>query len=363
MGLASSILGLLLVYLTLPLVVGQINISSRCICVTIAILIHYFFLCSFTWMSTFGISLMNTFGGIHIFHLCFSYIKLRLTKSENRKDSLNRTFVSSAMQSMVIQSTKRNSSTSPKAIILFSLLATSLPLCFVIPAVIINEKVYPNECIHEQYLAKLLGNEVDESVCTISQWILSYLTPGFCPPKDCTRPWFTVHEAFVLWFLAPTTFLLVFNCIVIIVVGIHVWFLSENELNVSPNDKNQAENSDFHKQSRKMLRICFKLSIILGVVWIFQILASLLPYVPLIGRVASLVSSSQGAALTFVSLGSRKSKPAVTTCDWTSIFTVSGGTSCGSSQRGINWIKPRIFKNSSSEKPDINLQSTNCEDC
>ncbi|VDQ02437.1 unnamed protein product, partial [Trichobilharzia regenti] len=98
MGLASSILSLLLIYLTLPLVVEQIHISSRYVCVTIAVLIHYFFLCSFTWMSTFGISLMNTFGGIHTCQLCFSYIKLKLTRPRRGTNSVNSTFVSSAMQ-------------------------------------------------------------------------------------------------------------------------------------------------------------------------------------------------------------------------------------------------------------------------
>ncbi|CAH8486958.1 unnamed protein product [Schistosoma turkestanicum] len=362
MGLASSILSLLLIYLTLPLIIEQIDISNRKICVMIAFLIHYFFLCSFTWMSTFGISLMNTFGGIHTCLLCFSYIKLKLTKSQENADTINHKFISNAMQSMVIQSAKRSGSNSPKSIILSSLLSIILPFCFVTPAIIINETVYPNECIQEQYVAKLLDNEIDESICTKTQKILSYLTPGFCPPEDCTRPWFTINEAFFLWFLAPTTILLAFNCIVLIIVGTHIWFLSQNEINLSSDVASEADSTDFPKHSRKMLKICFNLSIILGIVWIFQILASLLPDTPLIGRVASLVSSAQGAALTFTTTSNLKRK-AATTCEWTSIFTLTTSNNSGSSQRFRNWIRAEKLKTTSSEKPDLNLQSTKCEDC
>ncbi|CAH8838314.1 unnamed protein product [Trichobilharzia szidati] len=361
MGLASSILSLLLIYLTLPLIVEQIHISSRYVCVTIAILIHYFFLCSFTWMSTFGISLMNTFGGIHTCQLCFSYIKLKLTRPRRGMNSANSTFVSSAMQSMVIQSAKRSDPSSAKTITLFSLLAIILPLCFTIPAIIINEIVYPNDCLNEQYVAGLLDSEVDETICTKSQQILSLLTPGFCPPENCKRTWFTVHHAFIIWFLAPTTLLLAFNCITLIIVGLHIWFLSKNDLNIQSNDRGESEQSDIQKQNRKMLKICLNLSIILGVVWIFQILTSLLPGVPIIGRIASLVTSGQGAALTFVSIGKQKSKPITTTCSWTSMFTVGNtSSSWSSSQRNLNWIRQRKFKRSSSEKPDMNVQSTNC---
>ncbi|TNN10421.1 hypothetical protein EWB00_005377 [Schistosoma japonicum] len=362
MGLSTSILSLLIVYLTLPLVIGQINITNRRLCVMIAFLIHYFFLCSFTWMSTFGISLMHTFGGIHTCQLCISYIKLKVTNSSKMIDSINQKFISNAMQSMVIQSAKRSSSNSSKSIILSSLLAIMLPLCFVIPAIIINEKVYPNECIHEQYIAKLLNNDIDESVCTKTQWILSYLTPGFCPPENCTRPWFTINEAFFLWFLTPTTILLAFNCIVLIIVSTHIWFLSRNELNTLSHLENEIDNNEFPKQSRKMLKICFNLSIILGLVWIFQILASLLPNIPLIGRIASLVSSSQGAALAFTTTNNLKRKT-ITTCTWTSIFTLNHNSTNESNQQSCNWIKSKKGKMYSLEKLDSNLQSTKCDDC
>ncbi|CAH8512093.1 unnamed protein product [Schistosoma rodhaini] len=361
MGLASSILSLLLIYLTLPLIIEYINIFNRQLCVMIAFLIHYFFLCSFIWMLTFGINLLNTFGGIHTCLLCCSYIKLKVTKSKEKVDSINHRFISRAMQSMVIQSAKRSGSNSMKSIVFSSLLSIILPFCFVIPAIIINEKTYPNECIHEQHVAKMLNNEVDESICTKSQKILSYLTPGFCPPEDCTRPWFTINEAFFLWFLAPTTVLLAFNCLVLIIVGTHIWFLSQNELNISTGIGSESDTNDFPKQSRKMLKICFNLSIILGIVWIFQILASLLPDVPLIGRVASLVSSAQGAALTFTTTSNLKRK-AKTTCEWTSIFTLSNSNTSGTNHTFRNWIRPEKLKANSSEKPDSNLQSTKCDD-
>ncbi|CAI2727045.1 unnamed protein product [Schistosoma spindalis] len=361
MGLSISILCLLLLYLTLPLIIEQINISNRKICVIISFLIHYFFLCSFIWMLTFGINLMNTFGGIHTCLLCFTYIKLKITKSKEKINSINHRFISSAMQSMVIQSAKRSGPNSTKNIVFSSLLSTLLPFCFVIPAIVINEKTYPNECIHEQHVAKMLNNEVDESICTKSQKILSYLTPGFCPPEDCTRPWFTINEAFFLWFLAPTTVLLAFNCLVLIIVGTHIWFLSQNELNVSTGLGSESDTNDFPKQSRKMLKICFNLSIILGIVWIFQILASLLPDVPLIGRAASLVSSAQGAALTFTTTSNLKRK-AMTTCEWTSIFTLSNSNTSGTNQNFRNWIRPEKLKATSSDKPDSNLQSTKCDD-
>ncbi|VDQ00297.1 unnamed protein product [Trichobilharzia regenti] len=264
---------------------------------------------------------------------------------------------------MVIQSAKRSDSSSSKTITLFSLLAIILPLCLTIPAIVINEIVYPNDCLNEQYVAGLLNSEVDETICTKSQRILSLLTPGFCPPENCKRTWFTVHHAFIIWFLAPTTLLLAFNCITLIIVGLHIWFLGKNDLNIKSNDRGESEQSDIHKQNRKMLKICLNLSIILGVVWIFQILTSLLPGVPIIGRIASLVTSGQGAALTFVSVGKRKSKPLMTTCSWTSMFTVGNTTSSWSSQRNLNWIRQRKCKRSTSEKPDMNVQSSNCEGC
>ncbi|XP_018649921.1 hypothetical protein Smp_176820 [Schistosoma mansoni] len=96
--LASSILSLLLIYLTLPLIIEHINILNRQLCVMIAFLIHYFFLCSFIWMLTFGINLLNTFGGIHTCLLCCSYIKLKVTKSKEKVDSINHRFISRAMQ-------------------------------------------------------------------------------------------------------------------------------------------------------------------------------------------------------------------------------------------------------------------------
>ncbi|KAK4469361.1 hypothetical protein MN116_006921 [Schistosoma mekongi] len=362
MGLAISILSLLIVYLTLPLIIEQMNINNRKLCIIMAFLIHYFFLCSFTWMSTFGISLMHTFGGIHTCLLCFSYIKLKMINSSNMINSLNHKFITNALQSMVVQSAKRSSSNSSKSIILSSLLAIMLPFCFVIPAIIINEKVYPNECIHEQYVDKLLNNDIDESVCTKTQWILSYLTPGFCPPENCTRPWFTINEAFFIWFLTPTTILLAFNCIILIIVSTHIWFLSRNELNTSSYLENEIDTNEFPKQSRKMLKICFNLSIILGLVWIFQILASLLPNIPLIGRIASLVSSAQGAALTFTTTNNLKSKT-MTTCTWTSIFTLNNNSTNESNQHSRNWIKSKKLKMHSLEKLDSNLQSTKCEDC
>ncbi|CAH8522391.1 hypothetical protein MS3_00010814 [Schistosoma haematobium] len=361
MGLSLSILCLLLIYLTLSLIIEQLNIFNRQYCVLIAFLIHYFFLCSFIWMLIFGMNLLNTFGGIHTCLLCITYIKLKITKSKETINSINHQFISNAMHSMVIQSAKRTGPGSTKSIVFSSLLSTILPFCFVIPAIVINEKTYPNECIHEQHVAKMLNNEVDESICTKSQKILSYLTPGFCPPEDCTRPWFTINEAFFLWFLAPTTVLLAFNCLVLIIVGTHIWFLSQNELNVSTGIGSESGTNDFPKQSRKMLKICFNLSIILGIVWIFQILASLLPDVPLIGRAASLVSSAQGAALTFTTTSNLKRK-AMTTCEWTSIFTLSTSNTSGTNRNFRNWIKPEKLKATSSDKPDSNLQSTKCDD-
>ncbi|VDP25937.1 unnamed protein product [Schistosoma margrebowiei] len=110
MGLSLSILCLLLIYLTLSLIIEQLNIFNRQYCVLIAFLIHYFFLCSFIWMLIFGMNLLNTFGGIHTCLLCITYIKLKITKSKETINSINHQFISNAMHWLAMESRMRVSS-------------------------------------------------------------------------------------------------------------------------------------------------------------------------------------------------------------------------------------------------------------
>ncbi|CAH8838317.1 unnamed protein product [Trichobilharzia szidati] len=345
MGLATSMLGLLSVYLTLPLLINQKSHSSQGNCLTIAVLLHYFFIGTFAWMSTLGLSLMNTFGGVQTCHICFIYLKQRLTRSGGNTNSL------SQMKGMMTRTDMRNQSKPIHRRTLFSMLfAIALPLCFVVPALALNEFYRFNPCHinidEDHYLySTFLDSGKQKANCTDTLKQMEYFSPGFCSIESHKRPWFTKHGGFIVWFLTPTTLMLVFNSIVLLLVGMYIWLVNKNKTLKSlsenkPLEKDSKISNTPEKSNRNMMRICLHLSITLGTVWIFQLLASLFPQQPILSRIAGLVSSAQGAALGFVSLMNTKRGKLLFT--WTSIFSTgrsavrSSGAKSGSSSSRSN---------------------------
>ncbi|CAH8524522.1 unnamed protein product [Schistosoma rodhaini] len=328
MGLATSMLCLLLIYLTLPLLINQKDNSGSGSCLTVAVLLHYFFLATFAWMSTHGLSLINTFGGLHTCQVCLAYVKFKITRQSSDEDSLRKKY-SDTMKSMVIRKNLRDQSISiHKRTIFSTIFAITLPLCFVIPALVLNQVYQPDSCQPEMngdhYTHdKTYVSREQENNCSETSSLMSNFNPGFCLMKYRKRPWFTVHAAFILWFLVPTTSLLALNSTILLMVGMYIWLLDHNKT-VEPLKDESVTSVDSkstqlpNKSNRNVAKICLHLSITLGAVWIFQLLASLLPQQTILSRVAALVSSGQGAALGFISLtNSTKTRLFP---NWSSIF-------------------------------------------
>ncbi|CAH8500262.1 unnamed protein product [Heterobilharzia americana] len=329
MGMAVFMLGLLSVYLTLPLLISQKGNSDHGNCLIVAVLLHYFFLGSFSWMSTLGLSLLNTFGGIHICRLCFTYFKLKLTQCGTGPNSVSQMISDSSVNGMMVRTNVRNHSKDiHKRTALSSVFAITLPLCFVVPALILNEIYRYNQCWtgdendRPSYFTSP-GNDKEQQNCTEMSRQMRYYNPGFCFIESGIRPWFTVHGAFILWFFLPTALMLAFNSGVLLLVSTYIWLSNQNktlkslsEDTVTSGDSKSAKNYD--KYNRNMIRICMHLSITLGIVWIFQLLASLIPHQSIVNRIAGLISSGQGAALGFVSLMNTKRGKSL--LNWTSFF-------------------------------------------
>ncbi|CAH8516986.1 unnamed protein product [Schistosoma bovis] len=350
MGLATSMLGLLLIYLTLPLLINQRDNSGSGCCLTVAVLLHYFFLATFAWMLTLGLSLINTFGGIHTCQVCLAYIKFKITRQSTDEDSLKKKY-SDTMKSMVIRKNLRDQSTTiHKRTIFSTVFAITLPLLFVIPALVLNQVYQPDSCQPEvnsdnyTHDVTYVGREQGIN-CSETSSLMSNFNPGFCLMKYRKRPWFTVHAAFILWFLVPTTALLAMNSIILLMVGMYIWLLDHKKTLEPIKDESVASVDSKstqlpNKSNRNVAKICLHLSITLGAVWIFQLLASLLPQQTILSRIAALVSSGQGAALGFVSLmNSTKTKLFP---NWSSVFisrrSRSGGneSKSGSSSSRVN---------------------------
>ncbi|CAH8486971.1 unnamed protein product [Schistosoma turkestanicum] len=234
MGLAISMLGLLLIYLLLPLLSDRRDNSGDETCLTVAVLLHYFFLATFAWMSTLGLSLMNTFGGIQTCRMCLAYLKFKITRQTVDQDSLSKKY-SNTMKSMVIRKNLRDQSIFIQRRTIFStIFATTLPLCFVIPALVLNQVYHSNSCHQEvegdHYTHEINLVSTEQRVnCSETSSPMAVFSPGFCSLKYRKRPWFTVYAAFVMWFLVPTTSLLVLNSTILLLVGMYIWLLDQNK--------------------------------------------------------------------------------------------------------------------------------------
>lgn len=178
-----------------------------------------------------------------------------------------------------------------------------IPLCFVIPAVSINEYAYSQ-------LAEVYSSTPNASWKNISHKdilgpIVDQLNPGFCPYHNATHAWFTRHTGLIIWFLGPAGSMICFNTFALLIVCIQICRLKrDTQVPSSPMD----EEKNRKKQSKSLVGICAKLAIILGGSWFIQLFAGLWPELDMLRRVAGLVNSAQGGIIAVSMLASSKAR-------------------------------------------------------
>ncbi|VDD80597.1 unnamed protein product [Mesocestoides corti] len=265
----------------------------RPMCVTFAWFLQIFLLNAFVWMALFAVELFRTFGLARMFQqACICSRCRRNCDAEER--SKNAT-------SMMLRA-RRSDSNPTKRFKQQVALAFVIPLCFAIPTLVINECVYSR-------LLPLYNASLNNSWSNISQEnelgrALHSLNPGFCPVHDPRRAWFTGHQiAFVVWFLGPAGSTICFNLFALLIVCIQICRL-KRETQLSSN----SAISKCKKQSKSLIAVCAKLSIILGASWFLQLFAGLWPQLDMLRRVAGLVNCSQGGIIAVSMLASTKAR-------------------------------------------------------
>lgn len=185
------------------------------------------------------------------------------------------------------------------------IVASTLPLCFTIPTLIINEYIH--------HRLKLLNETSVNSNWSLSSQeaelgsTLYRLNPGFCPVNDPNYAWFKGHHLGILaWFLIPSGVIISFNLFALIIVCIQICRL-KRETGLSPSTA--SPHIDTHmKPSKSIVAVCTKLTVILGASWFIQLLAGLCPQMEVLRQLAGLVNSAQGGIIAVSMLASSKAR-------------------------------------------------------
>nr|CDS35230.1 G protein coupled receptor 64 [Hymenolepis microstoma]CUU98266.1 G protein coupled receptor 64 [Hymenolepis microstoma] len=201
-------------------------------------------------------------------------------------------------------------------------LAVILPLCLVIPAVLVNEKAFsqlspiyahlstpsPSKTLDEADSKAMESGGIENMTrVEVLGSSLSLADPGFCP--DSARAWFTNFGGLCVWFLVPAGTVISFNAVALIVVCMQICRLSkETQLNSSPESEQEKKRRE---KGKNLTGICGKLAIILGVSWFVQMFAGWLPSSLIMRRMLALVNCAQGGVIALSMLLSVKARRAV----------------------------------------------------
>ncbi|VDP79042.1 unnamed protein product [Echinostoma caproni] len=305
-GLSMALFGLLSTFL-FTLVLPHLlwtgpatDQTNHLICMTFAVLMHYFFLASFLWMAAFGVTLLYTFGGVRItLNLIAGCFKSCLRKNDSTQMNI--------FKETILQHPSTQRSTGYRSFLRRAIIPTCLPLIIVIPAAIINEQYFMDECA-QPGLATARSSSDDP--CTAG---LRFLHPGFCPLNDPTRVWFTNRIGALTWFLIPTVVLLGFSSLISAIIGVQIWQMSKMPQFQEPKltEKNADGSALVNSRRKKLItftRICAHLSTILGAVWLVQLMANVIPGVPLLYYFTGLLSTGQGLLVALLSFTNPKAR-------------------------------------------------------
>ncbi|THD23214.1 hypothetical protein D915_006059 [Fasciola hepatica] len=308
-GLSLAMLGLLSTFLCsllLPYLLQSGPGTDRInhgICMTFATLMHYFFLASFLWTAAFGVALLRTFGGVNI---TWTMVKNAFTTCCCRRDNVR----TNLLHDTILRHPRTQRSRGFKSFLRLTIVPALSPLLLVIPAGTINEIYFMDECSQPGLSTASASYEQ----CT---GVLRSIQPGFCPLNDPNRVWFTGRLASLVWFLIPTAILLGFSCLISAAVGVQIWKMSKmpqfqgvsrTERSTFQSGTRPLANDSRRKKLVTFTRICAHLSVILGTVWIVQLLVNLIPGLPLLYYVTGLLSTGQGLLIALLSFSNPKAK-------------------------------------------------------
>ncbi|KAM7541584.1 hypothetical protein Aperf_G00000029581 [Anoplocephala perfoliata] len=305
MGLAVALLAMEVSFLIMAF--GVPHAENRGFCVFMAAMLLFSLLSSFMWMMLMAFQLLITFGDCkNCCIVVWRFITCRWIKQ----------------RSASIYSHGYHHGSPKKRFLKYSCLAIFLPLCLVLPAVAVNEKVY-------NLLAPIYANltnstsvtDLDEAeaIATESPSItnitrvkvlgssLAITDPGFCP--DSVRAWFTNLSGLTVWFLVPAATMITFNFVALVIVCVQICRLSrDTKLSSSPQNEEERKR---RKKSKNLVGICGKLAIILGVSWFAQLFAGWWPHLLAMRRILALVNSAQGGVIAISMLASVKARRAL----------------------------------------------------
>ncbi|VUZ45933.1 unnamed protein product [Hymenolepis diminuta] len=305
MGLGATLLAMEVSFLIVAF--GVPGAGNRGFCVFMAAILLFSLLSSFMWMMLMAFQLLLTFGDCKN---CFLVIWRYIT-GQCRE-----------IGSAAVYSQGYHTSSSKKRFLKYSPIAIILPLCLVIPAVVVNEKAFNQLALVYAYLSTPSpSGTLDEADMKAIESVqiqnitrvevlgshLSIADPGFCP--DSARAWFTNFSGLLVWFLVPAGTMIIFNFIALIVVCIQICRLSkESQIHSSPQNEQEKKR---RKNSKNLAGICGKLAIILGVTWFVQFFAGWLPHLLVMRRILALVNCAQGGVIALSMLISVKARRAL----------------------------------------------------
>ncbi|KAM3177091.1 hypothetical protein ACTXT7_005193 [Hymenolepis weldensis] len=333
MGLGATLLAMEVSFLVVAF--GVPGAGNRGFCVFMAAILLFSLLSSFMWMMLMAFQLLLTFGDCKN---CFLVVWRYLT-GQCREIGKTITPIigpwgqipdlpstefqpKNRPQSAAVYSQGYHTSSSKKRFLKYSPIAIILPLCLVIPAVVVNEKAFNQLALVYAYLSTPSPSRtLDEADLKAIESVqiqnitrvevlgshLSIADPGFCP--DSARAWFTNFSGLLVWFLVPAGTMIIFNFMALIVVCIQICRLS-NETQIHSSPQNEQEKKR-RKNSKSLAGICGKLAIILGVTWFVQFFAGWLPHLLVLRRMLALVNCAQGGVIALSMLISVKARRAL----------------------------------------------------
>lgn len=197
-----------------------------------------------------------------------------------------------------------------------------LPLCIVLTAVAVNEKVFNLLApVYANLTSSTSVTTLDETEAIAAESVsitnmtrvgifgpsLAFTDPGFCP--DSVHAWFTNLSGLLVWFLIPAGTMITFNFIALLIVCIQICRLSKDtQISTSPQNEQERKR---RKKSKNLAGICAKLAIILGFSWFAQLFAGWWPNLLVMRRILALVNSAQGGVIAISMLASVKARRAL----------------------------------------------------